>query len=271
MIIFQALVLGAVQGLTEFLPVSSSAHLIIVPSLLGWDKQPLVFDTTLHLATALALVIYFFNDLKKILSALFSDYYSSKLVFNKYSSEGKLGIYILIGTIPAGVVGLLFGNLIENSFREITGTITFLAVGTFLLLLAEKYYSKKNGKVLGEKLNFAKSLFIGFFQSLALLPGISRSGATISSGMFSGLSREEAARFSFLLSVPVVIMAAMFKILSSSQDFNQAFLPEILAGFVSSIIFSLIAIKFLMSFVKKNKLYIFAVYRILLIIVLLFL
>ena len=271
MSIFQALVLGAVQGITEFLPVSSSAHLIIFPSLFGWEKHPLVFDTALHLATALALLIYFFNDLKRIIKALVYDYNFSKLQLKKYSLEGKLGVYILIGTIPAGIIGFLLGDLIENTFRDITGTITFLAVGTFLLLLAEKYYSKNGGSVLSEKLTVSKSLFIGFFQSLALLPGISRSGATISSGMFSGLSREEAARFSFLLSVPIVLMAAVFKIVSSLSVFNQSFLPEMLTGFVSSFVFSLIAIKFLLSFVKRNRLYIFAIYRILLIVLLLFL
>ncbi len=257
--IFHALVLGIVQGLTEFLPVSSSAHLLIFPRLFGWVEQSLAFDTFLHLGTATAILIYFWKDLKKLTLDFFVDLKSSGITFNKYSKEGQLGLLILVGSLPAAVFGFLLESSIESTFRGVPWVAFFLVLGSVFLFTAERWFGKKS-----EDINFGKSAFIGLFQSLALFPGVSRSGATISAGMFSGLSREYAARFSFLLSIPVIVGAGLYKAISSTEMLANISLFPLIVGFFSSFLVGMFAINFLLSFVKKNKLYIFVVYRILL-------
>lgn len=254
MTIFQAIILGAVQGLTEFLPISSSGHLIIFPELFGWNTQSLAFDTILHLGTVTALIIYFKTDLLKII---------------KNISLLKL---LLIGSIPAGVLGFLFESYIEEVFRSTNSVILFLLVGSLLMFLAEKYYKKVWHTE--RKLNISQvtpkdSLVIGCFQSLALFPGVSRSGATISGGIFKGLTRELSARFSFLLSIPIVLGAGLYKIIKSYQDLS--FDGVLLGGFLSSFLVGMLAINFLLRFLKKNTLNVFILYRVVLGILLLLL
>lgn len=257
--ILQALILGIVQGLTEFLPVSSSAHLLIFPRLFGWVGQSLAFDTFLHLGTATAILIYFWKDLIKLIKDFFSDLIKFGISFDSYTKEGQLGLFIFVGSLPAAVFGFLLESSIESTFRGVPWVAFFLVLGSIFLFTAEKWFGKKS-----EDINFNKSIFIGFFQALALFPGVSRSGATISAGMFSGLSREFSARFSFLLSIPVIVGAGLYKVISSPEILANISLFPLLIGFFSSFIVGMFAINLLLSFVKNNKLYVFVVYRILL-------
>ncbi len=263
MTILQALILGAVQGLTEFLPISSSGHLVLVPVLFGWQPHPLVFDTFLHLGTTMAVVIYFWRDLLGALrSTLSKDSEASK--------NRNLLVLLIVGSIPAGIIGFLFEDYFELYFRSVTSVAIFLLLGSVLMFLAEKLYTRvwDANRIKDEKsISWQKSLIIGLFQSLALFSGFSRSGSSISGGMLFGLSREMAARFSFLLSVPIVVVAATFKIYDS---FNLFVLDgALVGGFFASFVSGYIAIDFLLKFLKSNKLYVFIVYRVILAVVLL--
>ena len=263
MTLLQALALGILQGLTEFLPISSSGHLIIFPWIFGWKQHSLTFDTTLHLGTALALLIYFYKDLWLVFSSLLKDVVKLNVKIRKYSDFGKLGVFIVIGSIPAGILGLLLQKAIENQFRSVAVVLVFLVLGSVLMFIAEKF-SKMSAKPLDENLpaQAGKSFIIGLFQALALFPGISRSGSTISAGMLLGLTRQEAARFSFLLSTPIIVVAALLNIVESSKTF--IFDLNVLVGFFASFIIGILSIKFLMEFTKNRSLYIFVVYRLLL-------
>lgn len=261
--IFQAIVLGIVQGITELLPISSSAHLIIIPELFGWEEHSLVFDTTLHLGTAAALIVYFRKDIWKIIKNLFFDFLHVKFKFEDYSKEGSLGIKILIGSIPAGIIGLLFNDFIENSFRGIESVLIFLLIGCLLMSLAEAFYKPVTEDVTA--VTTKKTFIIGLFQSLALFSGVSRSGATISGGMFLGLKRDVAAKVSFLLSIPIVLSAGIFQGISSFDNLTTISTHVLLLGFFCSFLAGLLAIKFLMGFLGKNKLTGFVIYRIVLV------
>jgi len=247
MIFFQALILGALQGITEFLPISSSGHLILLPDLLGWDLQSLAFDTVLHLGTAAALVVYFWKDLINI------------------ARSKKYLILIGVGTLPAVTVGLLLGDFIEASLRTSSYVAAFLLVGSCIMLAAEKTYKKvwHTQRIESpDKLEMKQGIIIGLFQSLALFSGISRSGSTISGGMFSGLTRDAAARFSFILSIPIVIGAGLFKTVGSYQQLSFDFV--MLTGFLASFVVGILAIKYMLRFLKTNTLYIFIIYRVVL-------
>ena len=243
----QAITLGIIQGLTEFLPISSSGHLVLVPNLLGWSIQSQAFDTVLHFGTVGALIIYFWKDLFEIIK-------SKKLI-----------LLLLIGSIPAGILGFLFEKAFEETFRSVSSVLVFLLVGTVLMLVAESRYKKVwHTERIGEinKITNLKSFIIGIFQSFALFPGLSRSGSTISAGMLFGLTREAAARFSFLLSIPIVLGAGFFKIIDSYAVLS--FDLDLLLGFISSFLVGMIAIRFLLKFLKSNNLYVFIIYRLLL-------
>jgi undecaprenyl-diphosphatase len=272
--LFQAVILGVIQGLTEFLPISSSGHLVVLPNIFGWAPHPLVFDTTLHLGTAAALGIFFFKDLWNIFVSFFKDVWNHEENFKKYSDDGKMGLYILLGSIPAGLLGLMFEDVFETVFRNVSWVILFLLLGSILMSVAEKLKLWERKKSKG--LNYLKAFVIGIFQSLALFPGLSRSGATISGGMLFGLDREKAARFSFLLSVPIVVAAGLYKFYESKAMFLDPTVSLhiepmfLIAGFISSFLVGLGAIKFLLNFLKKNSLWVFVVYRAILILVLVF-
>lgn len=265
MLPLHSLVLGLVQGLSEFLPISSSVHLIIVPYVLGWPAQPLAFDLVLHLGTLLALVIFFWKDLWTIFSSLLHDIFEQRLHFKNYSKNSILGLIVLVATIPANVIGLLFSDFIENNLRNVVYDFWFLILGTVLLFVAEKFFSKVRESNLVEKITFGKGFIIGIFQTLALMPGVSRSGSTISAGMFTGFSREDAARFSFLVSVPIVFEAALFELLNSADKLSTISVTPMILGLLASFVSGIICIKFLLDFVKNKSLYVFVIYRILLI------
>jgi undecaprenyl-diphosphatase len=228
------IILGIVQGLTEFIPVSSSGHLILAREFLTIHGNDLAFDAVLQLATILAVAVYFWKDLWGLL-------YDWK----------KLKI-IILATIPAVVFGLLLEKYMETVFRNVLLVAIMLAVGSFIMLLSE-YFSTKD-----KQLTLKNGFIIGLFQCLALIPGMSRSGMTISGGLFTGLSREEATRFSFLLSFPIILGSGLKKLLD---------IPHIDASlsisFVVSFLVGLGAIHFLIKFLKNHSLRLFAWYRIL--------
>ena len=249
----EALILGITQGLTEFLPISSSAHLIVIPRLFGWSPHPLVFDTTLHLGTSLALVAYF-----------------SKALLSMVVDFKEWWLKILLGILPAGVLGFFLNDLFANYFRDIGFVILFLLLGSLLMFLAEKFAFHK--KLSAETVSPSKSLLMGFFQSLALFPGFSRSGSTISGGMILGFSRKEAARFSFLLSIPIVWAAGLYEFTKiPSLDTSDVSSIALVVGTLSSFTAGFFCIKFFMKFVSNHKLFPFIVYRLVLSILLAFL
>jgi undecaprenyl-diphosphatase len=268
MTIFEAIILGFVQSLTEFLPVSSSAHLIILPKILGWDQQSLTIDLVLHLGTSLALIVYFGKDLWNIITHFCYDvfYNSFKNREIKFSSHTRFGFYLLVGSIPAVLLGLTFGSYIEENVRDLKLVAAFMTIGTFLMAIAEY---KVRRRTVFKEVGYFRALLIGFFQSLALFPGVSRSGATISGGILNGLSREDSGRFAFLLALPVILGAAAIQI---TKDYNLILdnIYPAVAGFLSSFLFGLLALRILMIFLKKGTLIPFIIYRVILIISLLF-
>lgn len=265
----QALVLGFGQALTEFLPVSSSAHLVILPHLFGWTIQSLVFDTVLHLGTLCALLFVFGKDFYQVGASLFSDIKTNRLKVSKYSQNSRLGFYLVLACIPAIFAGLLLEPYIESQFRRIEYVIVFLTFGTILLFIAD-FYNTRN-KESDTPISAKKALIVGIFQIFALFPGVSRSGSTISAGMLTGLSRLEAARFSFMLSVPMVFAAASYELLKNYASVVTYPPMLFLSGFVASFVGGVIVIKFLLGFLTNHSLKVFVVYRILLIFGLIFL
>ncbi|MFZ2664531.1 MAG: undecaprenyl-diphosphatase UppP, partial [Patescibacteria group bacterium] len=260
---FQSLILGIIQGITEFLPISSSGHLIVFRALSGWKEMPLVFDTTLHLATSLALIVCFWRDLKNVFLSFFKDTFSShKFNLKEYSNDSLLGLKILVGSIPVGLVGFLFGDLIESRYRSLFLVSIFLIVGSILMYLGEKKFERR--LFIKDDISVKKSFGVGLFQVLSLFPGVSRSGSTISGSMVFGLSRKEATRFSFLLSVPVVFMAGVLQLFRSYEYLSSISLLNLSTGFISSFLVGILCIKFLLKFVQKNNLYPFIVYRLVL-------
>lgn len=255
--ILESILLGLVQGLTEFLPVSSSGHLIIIRKFLGMSLEgSLQFDVLLHLATLLVILIYFRGDIKRIFIDIFTEGPSSR--------SSKLIYAIILGSIPAGILGFLYGDRIEAIFRNTTYAAYALILGSLLFFIADKFSKDKGG------ISAVKGFFIGIFQSLALIPGFSRSGSTISGGMLLGLSREESIRFAFLLGVPVIFGAAMKTLLDIGATNIESFinLPVIL-GFLAAFFSGLWAVKFLVRYLSKNSFTPFIIYRIILAVIIL--
>lgn len=268
---FQAVILGIVQGATEFLPVSSSGHLVIFSYILGWGSGSLLFDTVLHLGTGLALLVYFWKDLISIL---------------KDSKRQKI---ILAGVLPSGLAGFLLSDWFESTFRLVGFVVLFLLLGSLLMLSAEFYFQKFLAKSAKKDLAFfsldsqapnfftiPRAFLLGLFQILALFPGFSRSGATISGGLFLGLNRKDSAKFSFWLSLPVILGAGILqlaKLLSGVGGVATAlvFWQEALVGILVSFLSGLACIKVLMKFLENKSLLPFVVYRVLLSILLFFL
>lgn len=258
MTILQAIILGLVQGFTEFLPISSSAHLYIVPYFFGWDYQGLGFDVALHWGTLVAVLILFWQDYSRYMRAFVISLSSRR---NWDNLDQRLSWFLIIATLPAAIFGYLLENLAENTFRNPWLIIVTLAGFGLVLLWADRV-SKKTEEL--EKLNATRSLLVGLAQAVALLPGVSRSGATITAGLFLGLSRTAAAKFSFLLLGPIAFGAG-FVTLSDVGGVSTT----LAAGFLAAVISGIIAIKILLAYVSKRSYRPFVVYRILLAIVIL--
>lgn len=251
---FDAVILGIVQGATEFIPISSSGHLIIARDILGLgENSGLAFDAVLQLATALALLVYFWKDLKTISISAWR--YFRKLSIT--DSEKNILLAVIFGTIPAIILGLILENLMETLFRSVYLVAIALLFGSVLMYFAEQFFSGD------KKLTPKKGFYLGLFQSLALIPGVSRSGATISGGMILGMSREEATRFSFLLAFPILFGSGIKKILDLYQTGELMQVgPTLLIGSVCAFIVGLISIRYLLRFVKSNTLMPFIIYRV---------
>jgi undecaprenyl-diphosphatase len=238
----EALILGIVQGITEFFPVSSTAHLILFPWFFKWggDLDTLTFDVALHAGTLLSLVLCFWRDWVEMLT-----------------SNRRLFYLIIIASIPAGVAGFFLNDIIEESLRSPYIISIALIVGGFVMLLSERMFKHRSL----ENVKLPDAVVIGFSQALALIPGVSRSGITISAGLFRGLDRSSSARFSFLLSTPIIAGATLLhakKMMTGAEHYH---LDLFMIGFAASSITGFAAIRFLMSFFKKYTLNTFVYYR----------
>ena len=253
---FSAIILGLIQGLAEFLPISSSGHLIIARQLLNWHtNSDLAFDAVLQLATTIALIVYFRNDIW---------YYAKKffmMIFGKFvEQKDKVMIWaIIIGTIPAAIIGLLLEKYMDTTFRSAELVCIVLIIGSGVMFLAEKFAKQD------KELTVKRGLLVGLFQCLALLPGFSRSGSTISGGLFVGFNREDATKFSFLLSVPILFGSSMKEFLGIAMTGGLATNGlNLFFGSLTAFVVGIFAVKFMMKFLKNHSLNIFIYYRIIL-------
>jgi undecaprenyl-diphosphatase len=262
-----AVIMGIVQGLTEFLPVSSSGHLIIVPFLLGITDPfitSLEFSVILHIGTLIALLLYFRSDWLRLVPAFFATLRDRSLAGDP---DRRLAILIAIATVPAAIIGFLFHD-VEDVIREIGLVAAMLVVGGGILWLAERTGAREK---LALDLSFRQALAIGAAQAVALVPGISRSGISISAGLFAGLRREEAARFSFLMATPITAAAAAYEVLKVVRGEGVAIqVAPMAAGLLMSFVFGVLAIAVLLRFLRTRSTDVFVAYRIILAAVVLF-
>jgi len=266
MTVWQALILGIVQGITEFLPISSSGHLLLIPELFGWEEQPLSFDVALHVGTALAVITYFWEDWWLLIRESLGDLRRHGLRLGRWGPYGHLMLLIALGTVPAVIVGLGLASLEERLRTPGVVAAMLVLVGGYMAA-AERWASHPDKPDL-EQIRWPGALVVGVAQACALVPGVSRSGSTIATGMFAGLSRAAAARFSFLLATPVTV-AAMFKELPELQHAGEQGITglEIAVGVVASFVVGVGAIRFLLRYLAARSLYPFVVYRVALAIV----
>ena len=254
----QAIILGIIQGLTEFLPVSSSAHLVLVPFFLGWvidEEYVLPFDVLVQLGTLVAVIIYFRNDLWDIAKAFLRGLVERQPFATQQS---RMGWFIILATIPAGLAGLLIKDLVEAAFNSPVATALFLFVTAFLLLFSEMV-GKRNRCL--EHLTWKDALWIGGAQAFALFPGISRSGSTMAGGISRNLDRASAGRFSFLMSIPIMLVAGGYSLLDLGEVPNLAeFLPVLVVGFVTAAVVGYLSIHWLLSYLVRHSLRSFAIY-----------
>jgi len=256
MSIFEAVFLGIVQGLTEFLPVSSTGHLILARALFGVaEENALAFDAILHLATATAVIVYFHKDIWLLLNTLFR--WLGRLPVNK--RDMTLLSAICMATIPAVLLGLSLESLMGTLFRSPLLVALVLVLGSMLFMYAEWEYSKRPPT---NVMTIKKGLLIGLFQSLALVPGMSRSGSSIAGGMLLGLSREESARFAFLIAIPIIFGAGSKKLLELITSDQTVVWTPVIFGSSTAFILALLAIHIMLSFVRKHSLWPFIWYRI---------
>ncbi len=255
--ILKAILLGVVQGLTEFLPVSSTAHLRIIPSFFGWQDIGASYTAVMQVGTMLAIIIYFRNDLINMVTSTLQ----SLKTRDFKSKDTKLFIMIILGTIPIVIVGFLLKDFIRHEFRNMYVVASSLIFFSLVLWFADRFTKKT---VNMEKLGYVDGLIIGFFQALALIPGASRSGSTISGAFFRNMTREDAARFSFLLSIPAVLLSGTYELFSQRAELmraDSAILSLVIATIVSGVV-GYWSIGFLLNFIKKHSMMLFVVYRI---------
>lgn len=257
MILFLAILLGLIQALTEFLPISSSAHLILARAVLDFDYiDGLTFDVALHVGTLVALVVYFRRDIASLLRALARSI--PKPDFGN-DSEQRLAWYMLAACVPAGLTGLFFENAIELYFRNPLVIVVTLILGGVLFLVVE-HRCRQERAMTGMK--FSDALFIGIAQALALIPGVSRSGITIAAGMVRGLRRHEAARFSFIMVIPLLAGAGAKKAIDlGTQPVAGGEWLVMVVGVVTSAVAGWLVIRFLLEFLRRHGLGVFAYYR----------
>jgi undecaprenyl-diphosphatase len=258
--VFQAIVIGVVQGLTEFLPISSSAHLILLPPLLGWDDAFLnsaTFDVMLHAGTLLALLAYFWRDVWRLLGAAWAAIRERSLAGDP---DRRLGALLAVSVVPAAVIGVAFEGFFDTWFRERLLLVPVLLVAGALLLLAAEVLGRRERDL--ERAMVGDAVTIGVAQALALFPGISRSGITLAAGMFRGLERDAAARFAFLMGIPIIAGATLWKLRTlGSVALDSTDLLALAAGMAAAGISGLLAIGLLLRYLRRNSTMVFIVYR----------
>ena len=259
----QAVVMGIVQGLTEFLPISSSGHLIVVPYVFGWDDPfitSLAFSVMLHIGTLAALLIYFFADWRRLVPAGLAAVRDRSL---RDDPDRRLAWLLVAASIPAALAGLLFDDAIETAVRGVGLVTLMLVVGAAIMWVADRWGGRDKGV---EDVTFPIALGLGVAQSLALIPGISRSGISISAARIAGLDRQAAARFSFLMATPITAGAALFEIrkLATGEAGVDVSVGPLLAGMLAAFLSGMLAIKFLLGFLRSHSLDVFVAYRLVL-------
>jgi undecaprenyl-diphosphatase len=253
----QAIVLGIVQGLTEFLPVSSTAHLRIVPAFLGWPDPGAAFTAVVQLGTMAAVLLYFRADLWRIARTWFASLRRPDL---RSELDARMGWYIGLGTVPIAIFGFIFRDQIESGGRNLYLIGTTLIVLGFVLLWADRV-GRRNREL--DRIQARDATVIGFAQAAALVPGVSRSGATISAGLFRGFDRESAARYSFLLSVPAVVLSGLFEARKIGESGGAAVLPTVLATVLAFIV-GYASIAWLLRYLVRHSVAVFVAYRVIL-------
>lgn len=265
MSLIEAIILGIVQGITEFLPISSTGHLTLAGKFMGLisEENPehwTSFIAVIQLGTMLSIFVYFWKDLLNILKEFLQNNLQKRVKYSEQSTNSKLGWMIILGTIPIVVIGLLFKDLIEGALTKnlyvISGSLIVLAI---ILAIAEKTAKFKKNI---ENVTILDSILIGLAQAVALIPGSSRSGTTITGGLFLGLKRDVAARFSFLLSVPAILASGMLQLVESLKYINYDLTVNLIVATIVSAVSGYLAIDFLLKFLKKNTTFVFIYYRI---------
>jgi undecaprenyl-diphosphatase len=255
--VIQAIILGIVQGLTEFLPISSSAHLVIIPELFGIPAPPVSFDVLLHLATLLAAVAYFFQDIRRMVRSFAAP---RKLRADDVLKYRQLTLWLVAGTVPAVVAGVAFKGFVESLFAS-TLAVGVLLILTSLIMAGAEVTVAVSGRrrALGQ-MGLLDALIVGLFQALALAPGLSRSGSTISGGLYLGFERETAARFAFLLGIPASLGAAVLSARDLVGGFTGADAAAYLAGTIAAAVTGFAAVYLLLRYLRGHRLTVFCVY-----------
>jgi len=254
--LWKAIILGILQGATEFLPVSSSGHLVLIPWLFGWDESPLIFDVVVHLGTLVAVLLYFWRDWL----TLFRAGWTALRTRSTQDPDARLLLLIGLGTVPAALAGALLEDVFESAFSEPALVAAFLLVTALLLTVSERL-STANQSLSG--LTVRDALTVGIAQAFAILPGISRSGSTIAAGLWRGLPRATAARFSFLLATPIILGAGgkqALDVVTGDAIVGQDMALPMVAGFLSAALVGYACVWFLMRLLKERSLYGFAAY-----------
>lgn len=252
----QTILLALLQGLTEFLPISSSAHLILLPRLLGWEDQGLAFDVAVHVGTLLAVILYFHEDVRRLLLAWFAS-----IVNRQMSADARLAWLVVLGTIPAALTGLLLDDVIETHLRSpLVIALTTIGFGVLLGVADQRGRQARRE----DSLSVMDVVWIGLAQALALIPGTSRSGITMTAALALGLTRSAAARFSFLLSIPVILMAGSYKTLQLAQQTEPVDWGSILLGTLVAAVSAYLCIHFFLRLIERIGMLPFVVYRLLL-------
>jgi undecaprenyl-diphosphatase len=258
----QVIILAIVQGLTEFLPISSSGHLVLVPVFLGWTDQGLAFDVAVHFGSLIAVMLFFRKDILALLRGSIQ-----VLGANVATTEARMALGIALGTIPAALAGLMFVDWIEANLRS-PAVIVFTLSGYAVLMILADRLGRRNRDISGIRIKDA--VLIGVAQALALVPGTSRSGVTITAAMALGFERQDAARFSFLLAVPVILLASVYSLIGLLRTEATVAWGQLAIGVVVSAIVAYLSIEFFMRFVSRIGLLPFAIYRMILAAVILY-
>jgi undecaprenyl-diphosphatase len=272
--IIEAIILGIVQGITEFLPISSTAHLTLAGRLMDLIGTPhhiislenpehwTAFMAVIQLGTLAAVLIYFMKDIINIISSFLKENLKGRVTYKNQSLDSRLGWLIIIGTIPVVILGLAFKHVIEGNLTKNLWVISFSLIGLAVILFIAEKTARFKKEI--KDITIKDALIIGIAQSFALIPGSSRSGTTITGGLFMGLKRESAARFSFLLSIPAVFASGLLELKESLPYIHGAMISNLIVSTIIAGISGYIAIDFLLKYLKKNTTYIFIIYRIIL-------